>query len=289
MKKLIGKTCEALAEAPVIGPLFEPRPKVAVVRLSGIIADGMRRQSISHHKFEKLIEDAFDVYDVKAVALAINSPGGSPGQSALVASHIRHLADEKDIPVYAFVEDVAASGGYWLACAADEIYAQDVSIIGSIGVISASFGLQELAQRHGVERRIHTAGKEKSFLDPFQEEKPADVKRLKTIQKELHTAFIDWVKERRGTKLKGEKKDLFEGQFWTAGPALKKGLIDGAGDLRRFCRDKFGENTKFIEFTPDKRFFSGLLGGCDIKFSQSLPDDLLEALENKTIWNRYGL
>lgn len=285
IKKAIRGLREKLAEVPVVGGFFKPKPKVSVIRLSGVIADAvMRRQTISYHKYEKLIEDAFDVHKLKAVALVINSPGGSAAQSSLIAGHIRRLAEEKEVPVYAFVEDVAASGGYWLACAADEIYAQEVSIVGSIGVISTSFGFQELIERYGVERRVHTAGTDKSFLDPFLPEKPADVKRLKDVQKDLHEAFIDWVTERRADKLKGEDKTLFEGQFWTAGTALKKGVIDALGDARSVAREKFGEDIKFVEFGPEKKFLSGLLG-TDI----SLPEDTVEALETRAIWSRYGL
>ena len=287
IKKLIGQAQEALKDAPVIGGLLKPRPKVSVLRLSGVIAESMRGKHISHAKFEHLIEDAFDEYNAKAVALIINSPGGSPAQSALVASHIRRLADEKEIPVYAFVEDVAASGGYWLACAADEIYTQEVSIVGSIGVISAGFGLEKLAERYGVERRVHTSGKEKSFLDPFLPENEADVKRLTGIQKELHESFISWVKKRRADKLKGKDKDLFEGQFWLGSKALDLGIIDGFGDLREFCREKFGEDVKFVEHVQQKGLIAGFLHGDEAKLS--LSDDLLETIEGRAIWGRYGL
>lgn len=287
VKTKICEACDAVSGLPVIGGLLKPKPKVAIIRLSGVIADhGMRKGGINHHRYDKIIEDAFDVYDLQAVALVINSPGGSPAQSALIGDHIRRLADEKDIPVYAFVEDVAASGGYWLACAADEIYANETSIVGSIGVISAGFGLQDFIERHGVERRVYTAGKNKSFLDPFIEEKPADVKRLKDIHGELHESFIDWVKLRRAEKLKGKDTDLFEGQFWTAKTALGMGVIDGFGEAKSFAREKFGEEIKFAEFGPEKKFVASLLG-TDMK--SSLAEDAIETLETKAVWNRYGL
>ena len=292
VKKLIGKTCEKLASLPVIGTLLEPKPKVAVIRLSGVIADThMRKSGISHARFDKIIEEAFDTYKLEAVALVINSPGGSPAQSELLGKHIRRLADEKDIPIYAFVEDVAASGGYWLACAADTIYAQETSITGSIGVISASFGFEDLIEHYHVKRRVYTSGKDKSFLDPFLSEKPRDVKRLKSIQFDLHERFKDWVRMRRGKRLSGEDKDVFEGQFWLSGKAQELGIIDGIGDMRSIMKEKFGESVKLVEFGPEKGFLSGLISADIAKktLSTSLPDDFLETLEKQVIYGRYGL
>ena len=283
----IRKACDGLSSLPIIGGLLKPKDKVAVIRLSGVIADStMKRGGISHGRFEKSIEHAFDLYNLKAVALVINSPGGSPAQSALLGGHIRALAEEKDVPVYAFVEDVAASGGYWLACAADEIYAMDVSIVGSIGVISSSFGFKELIERYGIERRVHTSGKDKSFLDPFEEEKPADIKRLKALQGELHESFIDWVKARRGKKLKGTDKTLFEGAFWAAKKGLELGVIDGLGEVKAVMKDKFGADVKFPEFGPEKAFLPSLIGA-DAK--ANLANDLAETLESRAIWGRFGL
>ncbi len=276
----------------MIGGIFKPKAKVAVIRLSGVIADsGAKRGGISHHKCRASIEDAFDVFDLKAVILVINSPGGSPAQSQLIGDQIRALAEEKDVPVYAFIEDVAASGGYWLACAADEIYGTEASIAGSIGVISASFGFKDLIEKHGVERRVHTSGKDKGFLDPFQEEKPADVKRLKTLQSDLHDVFKDWVRERRGERLKGEDKDLFEGQFWTAQRAIALGIIDGIGEARSFAKEKFGEDIRFAEFGPERGLVASLLGA-DTKAAlgaSNLPRDLVDLIEEKAVWGRYGL
>ena len=290
IKTTLCKAGQCIGDIPVIGGIFKPKPKVAVIRLSGVIADaGMKRGGISHAKLQKHIADAFDVFDLKAVALVINSPGGSPAQSTLIGDQIRKLADEKEVPVYAFVEDVAASGGYWLACAADEIYATPASIVGSIGVISASFGFQDLIGKYGVERRIYTAGKDKSFMDPFVEEKPGDVKRLQTLQTDMHDIFKDWVRERRGERLSGADKDIFEGQFWTAQPAIELGIIDGIGEARSFAREKFGETIKFVEFGADKGLLQSLLGA-DAKLSASgIADDLAETLETKAMWGRYGL
>ena len=287
-KDTIRTAIDTLAQMPVIGEFFQPKPKIAVLRLSGIIADG-KRTALSHHTYERLIEKAFDTHNLKAVALAINSPGGSPAQSALIASHIRRLADEKEVPVFAFVEDVAASGGYWLACAADEIYAAETSIVGSIGVISASFGFQELIARYGVERRVHTSGKDKGFLDPFLEEKPEDVKRLKEIQKELHESFKDWVSTRRAEKLEGSDKELFEGAFWTAPKALKLGLIDGLADLRGFAKEKYGEDIKLVELSPEKGFISGLISGDAVLNKASIPAEIADIIEQRSLWARYGL
>jgi len=291
VKTKICKACDALSNFPVIGGVLKPKSRVSVLRLSGVIADsGNRRGSISHHRYEKMIEQAFDEFDVKAVLLVINSPGGSPAQSALIGDHIRRLSVEKDVPVYAFVEDVAASGGYWLACAADEIYANETSIIGSIGVISASFGFKDLIDRYGVERRVHTSGKNKSFMDPFVDEKPADVKRLKSLQKELHESFIDWVQERRRDKIKGGDTALYEGDFWTAKTALGLGLIDGFGEAKSFAKELFGDDIKFSEFGPEKKLMASLLGADMRAYTKvSIAEDAIETLETKAIWGRYGL
>ncbi len=219
-----------------------PPPVVGVVRLSGIIGGfGPLRSGMTLAALETVIERAFKLPRLEAVALAINSPGGSPTQSDLICRRIRDLAEEKDVRVFAFCEDVAASGGYWLACAADEIYARETSIVGSIGVISAGFGFPELLQRWGIERRVHTAGDRKALLDPFQAEKPKDVARLKSIQKELHEIFQDLVRERRGARLEDGDKALFSGEFWTGAKAVELGLIDGIGELRQTLRARYGD------------------------------------------------
>ena len=290
LKNGIAKTCDKMGDWPVIGGIVKPRPKVAVIRLCGIIADsGMRRNSISHAKFQDILERAFDTHKLQAVALTINSPGGSPTQSSLITSHIRRLAGDKDIPVYAFIEDVAASGGYWIACAADEIYAQESSIVGSIGVISSSFGFQDLIGKYGIERRVHTSGKEKGFLDPFQNEKPSDVKRLKTLQNDIHEQFKDWVRERRGKKLNSNEKDLMEGQFWTGTAALEHGIIDGIGDYKSILKQKHGEDIKFMDFRIEKGIANFLGAQYKPSFPSSWSDDLFQSIEEKATWGRYGL
>lgn len=295
-KKSISTGLTYLGEVPVIGGIFKPKEKVAIIRFSGVIADqGMRRNSISHERYLGLIEDAFELHKLQAVALAINCPGGSPAQSALIGNSIRRLAEEKNIPVLAFTEDVAASGGYWLACAADEIYAQESSIVGSIGVISASFGFQDLIARYGIERRVHTSGKNKGFLDPFQEEKPEDVKRLKGLQQDIHDIFKDWVRSRRGEKLNADEKTIFEGQFWTAATALSYGIIDGVGDLRSVCKERYGKEIKFVDLSPDRGFFASLFSsklsnsGLLQQGGASLAQDMIDTAEERAIWGRYGL
>ena len=273
---------------PFIGKHFEDRPKVSVIRLSGVIMDSARRSSISFARVSKQIEKAFDKPGVVAVALAINSPGGSAGQSSLIANEIRHWAEEKNLPVYAFVEDVAASGGYWLACAADEIYAQAVSIVGSIGVISASFGFEDFIKKHDIHRRLHTSGHEKSMLDPFLPEKPEDLERLSSLQKDLHNCFIDWVRERRGHMLKAADRTLFEGRFWTAQTALELGLIDGMQDMRGFLTSKYGDRVKLIDISTEKRLFAlpSPLMQADMS---GMGDELLQSIESRSVWARYGL
>ncbi len=287
IKTKLCKACDRAGNLPVIGAILKPKPKVAIIRMSGVIADaGMKRGGLSHHRYRDYIEDAFDVFDLKAVALIINSPGGSPAQSQLIGDHIRRLADEKEVPVYAFIEDVAASGGYWLACAADEIYGVSSSLVGSIGVISAGFGFKDLIEKYGVERRVHASGKDKAFLDPFAEEKPADIKRLKNLQADLHEIFKDWVRERRGERLIGDDKDIFEGQFWAADEAIQLGIIDGIGEARSFAREKFGEDIRFAEFGPEKKIVSSLIG---LDTKSSLAEDIGETLETKAAWGRFGV
>ncbi|HEX9328098.1 MAG TPA: S49 family peptidase, partial [Reyranella sp.] len=221
---------------------FRRGPVVPVVRLSGIIASGglLGSRGLSIESVAPLLKRAFDTRGAKAVALSINSPGGSPVQSALIGQRIRLLAAEKDVKVIAFVEDVAASGGYWLACAADEIIVDPSSIVGSIGVISSSFGFQDLIARFGVERRLHTSGERKSMLDPFRPENPEDVERLHRLQAEIHDGFKDWVRGRRAGKLSGDEATLFSGEFWTGKRGLELGLVDGLGELRATLQARYG-------------------------------------------------
>jgi len=215
----------------------------------------------------------------------INSPGGSPAQSHLIMRRIRALADEKKLPVYAFVEDVAASGGYMIACAADEIIADPSSIIGSIGVVSASFGFDRLLERIGIERRVHTAGPAKAMLDPFQAERPEDVERLKALQHELHAMFIGLVKQSRGSRLAGNDEELFSGAFWLAGKAVTLGLADSIGDINAVLRARFGEEVRLKEITAPRGFLARRLAAR----RPGLAEDFLAAVEERASWARFGL
>ncbi len=277
-------------------PLREPGPVVPVVRLYGAIGiSSPLRPGLTYASVTGSLEKAFSVSGAVAVALAINSPGGSPVQSNLIFKRVRQLAEEKDIPVYAFAEDVAASGGYMLALAADEIYADPSSIVGSIGVVSAMFGFDKLIEKIGVERRVHTAGKSKSILDPFQPEKAADVRRLKELQGDIHETFKDMVRTRREGRLTGKEDDLFTGAFWTGGRALELGLIDGIGDLRGVLTEKFGDKVKLKLVTQPRSLLrrvlpvSGIGAGKDIRLMDGWADELLGALEARAIWTRFGL
>ncbi len=270
-------------------------PIVPVVRLSGVIASGhmFGSRGLSIETVAPLLARAFGQRGAKAVALAINSPGGSPVQSALIGQRIRLLAKEKNLPVIAFVEDVAASGGYWLACGADEIVADPSSIVGSIGVISAGFGFKDLIARFGVERRVHTSGDKKAMLDPFRDENPDDVERLKRLQAEIHDGFKDWVRERRAGKLKGDDALLFSGEFWTARRGLELGLVDSLGELRTVLQARYGEKVRLPVVAVRRRFwqrfgFGSSIGGPDGGIAAIGPS-LLGALEERAHWQRFGL
>ena len=272
---------------PLVG-VSGKRPVVNVLRLEGtIMASSRFRRGLNLAGLEPLIDRAFSAGRPAAVALAVNSPGGSPVQSALIAARIRTLADEKKLPVIAFAEDVAASGGYWLACAADEIYADHSSIIGSIGVIHAGFGLHGFLENHGIERRLHTAGDRKAMLDPFVPESEQDVKRLSSLLKELHVTFRNHVRERRGDRLKSSARTLFSGEFWTGDRALAMGLVDGIGDCRTVMRERFGDKVRFR--TIARRQPLGGLVGRSIVSTDGLADDLVGAVEERLLWQRYGL
>jgi signal peptide peptidase SppA len=264
------------------------RPTVGVVRLAGAIGLpwSVRRGGLSIDSIARPLERAFGLKNLKAVALAINSPGGSAVQSSLIAKRIRALAVEKNVPVLAFVEDVATSGGYWLATAGDEIYADESSIIGSIGVITAGFGFADLLQRIGVERRVHTAGPRKAMLDPFRAEQPEDVTRLQVLQREIHDTFKAQVRERRGSRLRGDEADLFGGEIWTARSALERGLIDDIGDLRTIMRSRFGDKVKLVPVTPQRGWLRRRLG---LEFSEGSAEHVLANVEERAIWARYGL
>jgi signal peptide peptidase SppA len=276
-----------------LGQWRKPAPLVAAVRLYGTIGPaGPLRGGMSIASLAETLERAFSVKRVVAVALLVNSPGGSPAQSALIAARIRQLAEEKSVPVFAFAEDVAASGGYWLATAADEIYATESSIVGSIGVISASFGMQDLIARIGVERRLHTSGERKSFLDPFRPENPQDVARLEAIQAELHEYFKAHIRSRRAGKLKAEEAELFSGEFWTGRRALELGLIDGLGDLRSTLRRRYGDKVR-IRLMADERSrlrrWLRLGAGGDAAGPAGWAEEIVAALEARALWSRFGL
>ena len=280
-----------LRRMPLVGDRLADRvgraPLVPVVRLSGVIGQiGPGRRGLTLAALTNSIEHAFKVPRAKCVALAVNSPGGSPVQSALIAKRIRALSDEKKLPVVAFCEDVAASGGYWLACAADEVYAEGSSIVGSIGVVSASFGFPDLLERIGVERRVHTSGDRKAMLDPFRPENPKDVKHLKAIQEDIHEQFKSYVRERRAERLNASEKTLFNGEFWTGQKALELGLIDGIGDLRSVMRERFGERVRFRLMTRPRGWLQRRLG---IERETSLAHDFIASIEERAIWSRYGL
>jgi len=232
------------------------------------------------------LERAFTLRNLRAVALAINSPGGSAVQSSLIAKRIRALAAERKVPVLAFVEDIAASGGYWLATAGDEIYADPSSILGSIGVVSAGFGFTELLQRAGIERRIHTAGTRKAMLDPFRPEQPEDLARLSQLQQEMHENFKAQVRERRGGHLKGEEGELFNGDIWTARAALERGLIDGIGDLRSILRERYGDEVILVPVTQSRGWLRRRLG---LEQPDGWAEQMLAAIEERELWARYGL
>lgn len=269
----------------------ERPPVVTVLRLHGVIAPGGSplRPSLNIAALNDAIERAFKPRRLKAVALAVNSPGGAPAQSALIHDRIRLLAEKKKVPVLAFCEDVAASGGYWIACAGDEIFAERTSIVGSIGVISASFGFQELLAKAGIERRLHTAGERKSFLDPFQPEQEDDVRRLKALQKDLHATFKAHVKARRGERLKGTDKRLFSGEFWTGQQALDLGLIDGLGGLHATVRERYGEKVRLLPVGGRRNWLQRRMGLDSGAVGAGLAEALVGAVEERAAWNRYGL
>lgn len=267
-----------------------PVPKVAVLQLHGVIGRTslIGSSGMTFSSLEKTIQKCFKVNGIKAVAVSINSPGGSPVQSSLIAQHLMDLSQENNIGIYAFVEDVAASGGYWLACAADEIFANENSILGSIGVVSAGFGFSKALDKLGVERRVYTSGQSKSMLDPFKPEKPEEVKKLKEIQEDIHQSFCDYVTERRGKRLSRVDVNLFEGDIWTGKRAAELGLIDGIGSLHSTMRKRFGDETKFHivnqRRNPWRRFFAG----GEAKFGRQV-SDLVSALDEWWLWKRFGL
>ena len=269
-------------------------PVVPVVRLSGAIGIATPlRPGLMLSTLARTLERAFSVRRAKAVALVINSPGGSPSQSHLIFRRIRQLAEENEIPVLAFVEDVGASGGYMLACAGDEIICDQYSIVGSIGVVGGSFGFPQAMEKLGIERRLYTSGDRKVMLDPFQPEKPEDVERMKALQKDIHEHFIALVKERRGAKLNGTDKTLFSGEFWVADRAVELGLADAIGDVRATLRERYGDKVRTPLITAERNLFGRRLPGVRLAEAldgqAGLADELLGALETRALWSRYGL
>ncbi len=272
-------------------------PLVPVLRFSGPI--GMvtpLRPGLSISTSAAAIDKAFSMRGARAVAIQINSPGGSAVQSMLIYKRIRALAAEKGLKVYVFAEDVAASGGYLLALTGDEIYADPSSIVGSIGVITATFGLNEMIAKIGVQRRVYTAGKSKDTLDPFLPEKPEDVERIKSLQRDVHASFIDLVKERRGAKIASAGDDLFTGEFWSGKRALELGLIDGLADVRSKMRSVFGEDVRLKLVMPStswlrrKRSIFAEAGALDLGFlGGGFAADLISAIEARALWSRFGL
>ena len=260
-------------------------PRVALVRLQGAIgATRPGAQGLSDAALAPLLERAFRKGKPAAVALLVNSPGGSPVQSSLIAGRIRRLAEETKLPVHAFVEDIAASGGYWLACAADDIWADATSVVGSIGVISAGFGLDGLIARHGIERRVHTAGGSKSFLDPFRPEKPEDVERLNRLLEAMHVSFKDHVSERRVGRLK-EGAELFTGEIWTGRQAIEVGLVDGLAHAVPKLKQLYGEKVRFIPYGPRQPFLRRFGAGIGADAAGAM----IDAAEERALWARFGL
>ena len=264
---------------------FSKDINIPTLRLTGVIGQaGIARSGLTIAGIEKLVDKLFSDKKAPAVALIINSPGGSPTQSSLIAEKIINLAKEKNKKVYAFVEDVAASGGYWLACAADEIYLDLNSIVGSIGVISPGFGFVDLIKKIGVERRVYSSGKSKSFLDPFKEEKKEDIDRLKSIQEQIHENFIEYVKSRRGLKLLSLAEDeIFSGLFWVGKKGVDLGLADGIGSINQIIREKYGNKAKIKIIDQKKSFLQKRLS------SSINNNDIFNRLEEMIMWSRYGL
>jgi len=270
-------------------------PVVPVVRLAGIIGfTTPLRPGLTLSSVARSLERAFAWPNAKAVALAINSPGGSAVQSHLIFRRIRQLAEEKARPVIGFVEDVAASGGYMVACAADEIVCDESSIVGSIGVVGGTFGFNRLIEKIGVERRLYTSGERKAMLDPFLPEKPEDVARLKAIQKDIHESFIALVKSRRST-LAGPEPDLFSGEYWTGRKGVELGLADRIGDLRSVLRERFGDKVATPLVSAERSFFGRRIPGIGGTYLGMLAggpgfaDEIVSAIEARALWARYGL
>lgn len=262
-------------------------PVVPVVRLQGVIAADMRPGRLNIATVGPLLKRAFAVRSAPAVAIVVNSPGGSAVQSRLISKRIRDLADEHRKTVLVFVEDAAASGGYFIAVAGDEVIADPSSIVGSIGVIFAGFGFVEAINKLGIERRVHTAGKNKSTMDPFLPEKPEDVERIKALELDVHRVFIAWVKARRGDRLKASDDELFTGEFWSGVRGLSLGLVDAVGELRETLRARYGEDVKLKLIEPRRPWFALPFPGFPAR--AGLGAEAIAALEDRALWARFGL
>ena len=281
---------------PILPKRLRGLPVVPVVRLAGVIGFSTPlKPGLTLATVARALDRAFNMRTARAVVLLINSPGGSPVQSHLIYRRIRQLADESARPVIAFAEDVAASGGYMIACAADEIFCDPSSIVGSIGVVGGSFGFPKLMDKLGVERRLYTSGEHKAMLDPFLPENPQDVERLKALQRDIHQEFIDLVKRSRGARLKGPEKTLFSGEYWTGGKAIEFGLADGIGDLRATLRARFGDDVVTPLVAPARGWFGRVQPGLSPSDITGLPraadfaEEIISALEARALWARYGL
>lgn len=274
--------------------LLGDMPLVPVVRLSGVIGlSTPLKPGLTLANVARPLERAFGMRKARAIALLINSPGGSPVQSHLIYRRIRQLAAEKNVRVIAFAEDVAASGGYMIACAADEIICDSSSIVGSIGVVGGSFGFAKLMDKLGIERRLYTSGEHKAMLDPFLPENSEDVDRLKAVQREIHEGFIELVKQSRGARLKGPEQTLFSGEYWTGSTAVALGLADGIGDLRSVMRERFGEDVATPLISPPRSWLGRPQAGVallqQLSHQNGFAQEMISALEERAIWSRYGL
>src|SRR3984957_5890492 len=275
----------------IIERFRDPPPVVPVLRFDGVIGPRQWRGAVSLASHAAAIDKAFNTKRVAAVAIVVNSPGGSPVQSSLLYRRIRQLAGEKHLPVFAFAEDVTASGGYWLALAGDEVYAEETSLVGSIGVVSGGFGFTRLIDRLGIDRRLYTAGENKSLLDPFLPEQERDVERLSALQQDIHAAFKDHVRQRRLGKIDAADETLFSGEVMTGRMALAKGLIDGIGDLRAVMRTRFGERVRLVPIASERRRrwpFARPQRGVAAE-PLGFVADLVDWLEARLLWARFGL
>jgi serine protease SohB len=294
LQQLFASARDALR--PILPKRLRGLPVVPVVRLAGAIGFSTPlKPGLTLATVARALERAFNMRTARAVALLINSPGGSPVQSHQIYSRIRQLAAESARPVIAFAEDVAASGGYMIACAADEIFCDPSSIVGSIGVVGGSFGFPKLMDKLGVERRLYTSGEHKAMLDPFLPENPQDVERLKALQRDIHQEFIDLVKRSRGARLKGPEKTLFSGEYWTGGKAIEFGLADGIGDVRATLRARFGDDVVTPLVAPARGWFGRVQPAIRPSDIAGLPraadfaEEIISALEARALWARYGL